>query len=458
MKKNVLRLAYAVMAGLVGLTLYLGVIPFYVDRVAGDGKGPADPRLYAREKMIKRGAILDRNGRELARSIPGDEGYTREYPLGAAAAHVVGYHSARYGSAGLEKTMARVLLGMEGGNPMEELADRILGRSGAGYDVTLTLDAELQEFVYRSLRGRTGAAVVLDPATGEVLAMTASPSYDPADVSRYLEDPGAPMLNRAAQGAYPPGSVFKIVTAAGVLTTRPDLLNEEIECTGSMEVNGFVLRDNAVHGRVDFHTAFSRSCNVAFGTYGLALGPQEFHRRALAFGVTGGLDFPLPVYRGNLSQPGKMSEPELASGAIGQGEVLISPLQAAQLACAVANRGTIMHPYLISRYDTASGAQKVFHPRQWKQGMDPAVADALKEEMVLVVRSGTGRAASLPGVTVAGKTGSAENPHGKAHAWFVGFAPAEEPRVAVAVLLENAGAGGSHAAPLAGEIIRRALQ
>lgn len=458
MKNNVRRLAYAVLAGMVTLSVYLGLIPFYVDRVAGGGKGPVDPRLHAREKMIKRGNILDRNGLELARSVPAEGGYAREYPLGSAAAHITGYYSSRYGSSGLEKSMARVLLGLDGGNPLDELADRVLNRPGVGNDITLTVDGNLQEFVYRSLRGRTGAVAVLDPATGEVLAMAASPSFEPADAGKYLEQPGAPMLNRAAQGAYPPGSVFKIVTAAGILARFPDILDKKVDCNGSMEVEGFVLRDNAVHGTVDFHTAFARSCNVTFGGYGLRLGAQDFYRQALAFGVTKEFAFPLPIYRGNITKPGDMSDPELASGAIGQGEVLISPLQAALLACAVANNGLIMKPYIVSRYTTAAGEQRVFHPQDWLQSMDPAVAAVIRDEMVLVVQKGTGKAAALPGVTVAGKTGSAENPHGKAHAWFVGFAPAEEPRVAVAVLLENAGTGGGNAAPLAREIIRAALQ
>lgn len=471
MKNNVRKLAYIILAGLVALCLYLGLIPFYVEHVAGGGKGPLDPRLYAREKMIKRGDILARDGQLLAHSVPTEErghtsdggmspirSFTREYPLGSAAAHITGYYSSRYGSAGLEKSQARVLLGLDGGNPLTGLLDRVLNRPGIGNDVTLTVDADLQQYVYQSLRGRTGAVVVLDPATGEVLAMAASPSYEPGDVSKYIDQAGAPMLNRATQGAYPPGSVFKIVTAAGVIASQPEILEQKVNCTGSMEVNGFVLRDNAVHGEVDFHQAFARSCNVAFGSYGLSLGPQVFYQQALALGLTKEFDFPLPVYLGNISKPNEMTGPELASSAIGQGELLISPLQAALLACAVANEGLIMKPYIVSGYRTAAGGSRIFHPQGWQQAMDPAVAALIKQEMVDVVRNGTGRSAALPGVTVAGKTGTAENPHGQAHAWFVGFAPAEEPRVAVAVLIENAGAGSGSAAPLARDIIRRALE
>ena len=458
MKKNVRRLAYAVLGSLVALCVYLGLIPFYVDAVAGGGKGPVDPRLYAREKMIKRGDILDRRGNILARSVPVENGYAREYPVGSAAAHVTGYRSERYGAAGLEKTQARVLLGLEGGNRLDELLNRLLNRPGTGNDVVLTMDAGLQEYAYRSLRGRKGAVVVLNPASGQVLALAGYPSYNPAQVGEYLEQPEAPLLNRAVQGAYPPGSVFKIVTGAAVLAKQPAAAVQRVQCTGSLQVNGFQLRDNAVHGTVDFGAAFARSCNVAFGSYGLSLGAQTFYRQAQSFGLTRELDFPLPVYPGNITPPGDMTGPELASSAIGQGEVLISPLQAAMLAGAVANQGVIMKPYLVSAYINKEGDTTRFYPRKWLQAMEPTEAAALKEMMVSVVGEGTGQAAAVAGVQVAGKTGSAENPHGKAHAWFVGFAPAEQPRVAVAVLLENAGTGGVHAAPLAGDVIRRALQ
>jgi len=457
MKNNVRRLAYIILAGLAALCVYLGLIPFYVDHVAGGGKGPLDPRLYAREKMIKRGDILARDGQLLAYSENTPDS-VRKYPLGSAAAHITGYYSSRYGSAGLEKSQARVLLGLDGGNSLTGFMDRVLNRPGIGNNVTLTVDADLQQYVYQSLRGRTGAVVVFDPATGEVLAMAASPSYEPEEVGKYIEQPGAPMLNRATQGAYPPGSVFKIVSAAGVIASQMSSLEQKINCTGSLEVNGFVLRDNAVHGEVDFHQAFAASCNVAFGSYGLAQGTEIFYQQALAFGLTKEFDFSLPVYRGNIAKPNEMTGPELASSAIGQGELLISPLQAALLACAVANEGLIMKPYIVSGYSNAAGDASIIHPRGWQQAMDPSVAALIKQEMVDVVRYGTGKSAALPGVTVAGKTGTAENPHGKAHAWFVGFAPAEEPRVAVAVLIENAGAGSGSAAPLARDIIRQALE
>ncbi|SFR05477.1 peptidoglycan D,D-transpeptidase FtsI family protein [Desulfoscipio geothermicus] len=458
MRNNVRRLAYILLVGLAAVCVYLALIPVYINHITKSGAALADPRIAAGENRIQRGAILDRHGAVLARSVPAENGYQREYPLGGAAAHIVGYYSNKYGAAGLEKSMARVLLGLEGGSKIINLRNRILGRPGVGNDITLTVDAGLQQYAAKLLAGKKGAVVVLDPATGEVLALASSPAFDPLQPAKYIDDAEAPLLNRALQGAYPPGSIFKIITAAAVLADLPGMAGDTIKCTGKLTVNGFTLHDNAVHGPVDFGEAFTKSCNVAFGRYGLALGAGEFLKQVTAFGIGKSIDFELPVYAGNITPAGEMDGPTLASSAIGQGEVLVTPLHAALLAGAVANDGVIMQPYLVAGYRGRGGSSSRRHPEEWRRAMTPAVAAALREQMINVVRQGTGRAAALPGVTVAGKTGSAENPHGKSHAWFVGFAPAEEPRVAVAVLLENAGSGGSAAAPLAREIIRKALQ
>lgn len=458
MKSNVLKLAYVVLGSLVAICVYLAMIPFYIDYASGDGTELIDPRIYARENKIKRGNILDRHGLELASSVPIENGYARQYPLGSAVSHIIGYYSSTYGSAGLEKSMARVLLGLEDNNKLFNLYNRILGRSSTGSDITLTIDAGLQKNIFSLLANKRGAVVVLEPATGEVLALVSYPNYDPMKVADYIDYPDAPLLNRATQGAYPPGSIFKIITASAVLSDMPSLAGDTINCTGQLKVNGFTLHDNAVHGQVEITKAFAESCNVAFGSYGMSLGADKLTQQAKAFGIGRKYDFPLPVYVGNITPASKMDGPLIASSAIGQGEVLVSPFQAALMACTVANRGLIMKPYIIGSIKDPHGGVREQQSVEWLQSMEPSVAEDLKEEMIYAVKQGTGRAAALPGVTVAGKTGSAENPHGKSHAWFVGFAPAEQPRVVVAVLLENAGSGGSVAAPLAREVIRRSLE
>ncbi|KAF1086761.1 Penicillin-binding protein A [Sporotomaculum syntrophicum] len=457
MKGNVCKLAYVILAGLVVICVYLGWIPFFIDRVSSSGLAPADPRIAVLESQIKRGNIVDRQGTVLARSVKMVDGYAREYPLGNAAAHIVGYQSSKYGAAGIEKSMAKILLGLKE-DSVSTLRDRILGHPGIGNDVSLTVDAGLQQKVTSLLAGKKGAIVVLEPSTGAVLAMASYPDYDPVKLENYMDRSDAPMLNRATLGAYPPGSVFKIVTAAAYRSSLPDRVGDTINCAGQLKITGFTLRDNGVHGRVDFREAFAKSCNVAFARYGLAVGTEEFTRQVQAFGIGKNFTFSLPIYPGSITAAGKMDGPNLASSAIGQGEVLISPLQAAVLAAAVANDGVIMQPYIVSGYSGEANGQVEIQPKEWLQAMDPLVAAAINEDMVAVVRQGTGKAAALPGITVAGKTGSAENPHGQSHAWFVGFAPAQDPRVAVAVLLENAGGGGAVAAPLAREVIRQALE
>lgn len=458
MKKNVLKLAFIMLAGLAAICVYLAFIPVYIDHVSDRQEVLTDPRINARESKIKRGDIFDRKGVLLAHSIPEkDGGFKREYPLGSAAAHVIGYYSPKHGTAGLEKSMARVLLGMEGNNKLLNLS-RILGQPAKGNDITLTLDADLHNYVAGLLSGKKGAAVALNPATGEVLALASYPDYEPMHVSDYMNHSEAPLLNRALQGVYSPGSIFKIVTAAALLSELPEKAGDTINCNGKLEVNGFMLRDNAVHGLVDLEEAFAKSCNVAFGQYGLAIGAEKLIQQANNFGIGKHVNFPLPLFNGDITAAKKMDGPTLASSAIGQGEILISPMQAALLACAVANDGVIMKPYLVAGYHGLSNNGGQQQPEVWLNAMRQGVAAILKEEMVAVVRHGTGQAAAIAGITVAGKTGSAENPHGKSHAWFVGFAPADEPRVAVAVVLENAGSGGAVAAPLAREIIKKALE
>ena len=457
MKNNIRKLAYLVLAGMMVICVYLAFIPYYIDQVAGSGRAPEDPRIAIRENQIKRGDILDRQEAVLARSvISADGSYTREYPYGSTAAHVVGYNSPRYGSAGVEKSMAEILLGLKGQNEFTDLRDYIFNLPGVGNDLILTIDIRLQQEAYSLLAGRKGAIVALEPSTGAVLAMASYPHFDPENIEEYLNASDSPLLNRAAQGAYPPGSAFKIVTGAALRSNLPDLTNEHINCTGELKIDGFTLRDNGVHGDVYFQDAFAMSCNVAFAEYGIALGAKNLVKQAESFGVGQSFEFELPVYKGQTGET-SMDRVELASSAIGQGDVLISPLQAAMLAGGVANEGVVMKPYLTAGYKGPNGIQSVTAPKELLQAMDPLVAAAVTEDMIVVIEQGTGKRAAIAGVSVAGKTGSAENPHGATHAWFVGFAPADSPRVAVAVLLENAGSGGVEAAPLAGEFLWQAL-
>lgn len=461
MKQNIQRLGYVVLGCFVVVSLYLGYVSvFWGPRLNAH---PYNRRLIALEAHIQRGSIYDRQGVILAQSKEG----RRYYPLGELAAHPVGFVSALYGKTGLEAALDAYLLGQAPGDRVRMFWDRLRGRVPVGNDVVLTLDARLQRLAMQLLAGRRGAAVVLNPRTGAILAMASSPGFDPNRIEENYQavqrEKEAPLFNRATQSAYPPGSTFKVVTAAAALAAERGTAKRVFDCQGSITVDGFVLRDTVAHGRVSFERALVESCNSTFALLGLELGAQRLYRAARSFGFEQNpwenTATPFWPYRpGSLTPPEKMSRPLLASSAIGQGEVLANPLQMALVAAAIANGGVIMRPYFVERVLGPSG--RVLYrsePRTWVKATDGEVAEIIKKAMVAAVREGTGREASLPGVNVAGKTGSAQNPHGDAHAWFIGFAPAEAPRVAVAVIIENGGSGGIVAAPVARELLALAL-
>jgi peptidoglycan glycosyltransferase len=292
--------------------------------------------------------------------------------------------------------------------------------------------------------------------------MASSPSYDPnrlEDIwSQLLQDSKTPLINRAAQGAYPPGSTFKIVTAAAALAADPSLAGKDFDCPGYLVVNGYKLNDTAVHGKVDLTKALAVSCNTTFAQLGLTAGPEGFQRAVKAFGLLQEPPVGIPARAGTMAAAGALTPTELASSAIGQGEILVSPLQMALSAAAIANKGIIMQPYLV---DTVKDSLGMTVQRQvaknWLNATTPEIASAIKAGMVSAVKSGTAQAAAVSGVQAAGKTGSAQNAQGQTHAWFIGFAPSEQPRLAVAVILENAGSGGAVAAPVAGQLFAAAL-
>ncbi|HOV78510.1 MAG TPA: penicillin-binding transpeptidase domain-containing protein [Bacillota bacterium] len=460
MKNNILRLGCLLFGLFLVLTVYLAYLQVW--------KGPAlaansyNRRFQEQEARIRRGTIYDIKGAVLARTEFSDGKGRRIYPEGTRTAHIVGYVSERYGRSGLESFCDPYLLGMEGPDRVRNRINNLLGREQAGGDVVLTIDSDLQGMAVELLGGRRGAAVLLDPRTGAVRAIVSSPGFNPNYLEetwpRLVNDESAPLMNRAAQGAYPPGSTFKIVTAAGALAGNPGVADMTFDCAGYIVADGYKLDDVAAHGKVDLRKALAVSCNSAFAQLGLNLGAEGFYRAVKAFGIREPADLGIPVRAGTLAPPGEMTQSELASSAIGQGQILVSPLQMALVAGAIANKGKIMKPYLVeSVRDSCGGTIHKAASHVWLDAAAPDIAEIIKEGMVDAVRSGTAGAASVAGVQIAGKTGSAQNPQGMAHAWFIGFAPADSPRLAAAVILENAGSGGAVAAPVAGRLLAYAV-
>ncbi len=493
MNDNIRKLGYFFIIIFSVLVLYLG----YLNAVLGPelATNPYNRRLAAAEEAVFRGTIFDRHGMVLAEDRVVDGTKIRVYPRGQETAHLLGFVSPRYGRAGAESAFDRYLLAMDEAGRIQAFVDRALGRQRRGYNITLTVDGRLQGRAFNLLAGRRGAVVALDPRTGAVLSMVSSPSFDPASVDAVvrtedavqnglktelkvtgydilkMQTGAAPLLNRATRGVYPPGSVFKIVTGAGALEAEQKSSAVLYDCKGNITVEGFVLKDFGVHGRVSFNDAVAVSCNTYFAWLGLELGEDGLKRAARSFGFelveydeSGRREAGYPVagtevpFNPGTLPAGKMPLPELASAAMGQGRVLVSPLQMALVAAGVANGGTVMKPVMLDRVATSNGLViKRMSPEVFRAAVSPQTARALAGAMEEAVRRGTASQASLPGIRVAGKTGSAQNPGGQTHAWFIGFAPADDPRIAVAVVVENGGSGASVAAPLAREIMREYL-
>ncbi len=361
---------------------------------------------------------------------------------------------------------------------MSDLLSALLGGDLRPKSIQLTIDHGLQEIAYSALGDQRGSVVAIRPATGEVLAMVSRPSFDPnlfldseAIVTRegMLADPAEPLANRSTNRTYPPGSTFKVIVTAAAIesgtagpeTLFPDPL--ELELPGTIEVIRNFDRQVCGSGtEVNLQTAFRRSCNTVFGALGLQLGGETLGLQAEAFGFNQDTPFEIPVLNSVFPAPSEFSNdlPALAQSAIGQRDVRATPLEMAMVAGAVANDGIIMGPMLVSRVFDADGeVVSQTEPELLQRAVSPSTASIISDLMERVVASGTGTRATVPNVRVAGKTGTAETGVGPPHVWFIGFAPVEQPTIALAVLVESGGeagenaTGGSVAAPIAQEIL-----
>lgn len=481
MRTPLRRLAVAVLV-LFGLLL-LNVNYVQVVEAGNLNGNPHNGRALFREYARLRGPIVA-GGTDVARSVPTKDSlkYLRTYPGGPAYAPITGFYSLIYGATGIESAENSLLAGTDNRLFVKRLSDLFTGRTPQGAAVVLTINPAAQAAAVRALGGQRGAVVALDPRTGAILAMASSPSYDPAVLSSHdgakiraaygqlIKDPAQPMLNRAISQTYPPGSLFKIATAAAALSSgryTPDTrvpaptqltlpqTNRPLTNFGG-EVCGDGRTDTVLH-------AFQISCNTAFASIGLSLGAGVLRAQAAKFGLGQSLQVPLPVAASVF--PANPNPPQTAQSAIGQFDVRITPLQGAMLAAAVANHGTLMRPYLVQEVKAPDlSTLDVARPRVLADTMSPQVADQLTVLMKAVVAAGTGTAAQLPGIAVAGKTGTAETRPGvPPHAWFAGFAPADSPQVAVAAIVERGGnlgsdaTGGAVAAPIVRAVIAAVL-
>ncbi|MGH2452001.1 MAG: peptidoglycan D,D-transpeptidase FtsI family protein [Candidatus Limnocylindria bacterium] len=435
------------------------------------GSDPFNPRLLAALQDRPRGRILAQDGSELAQSVRLADTYRRTY-ADRSLAQVVGYASFRYGTSGVEAAYAESLIGRDPADPLAQWRARYLRQYGEPNAVVLGIDPAVQRAAVDALAGRRGAVVALDVRTGRILASVSVPAYDPNLITdpatqeqawaQVNEDPGRPLLNRVAQGLYPPGSIFKIVTAAAALETGFDperriRVDDPFQADPSW--GDYRVRSaTQAHGDFDLSLAMQRSENIYFAKVGLEVGGAALAEWAERFGIGAAPGLELPAARGQLSNTGTLDRPILvADTSFGQGELLVSPLQMALVVATVARGGSQPTPhYATSVRDAEGGVVRTIEPGATGQIVSPQTAATLGRVLVEAVNAPGAFAAGarVPGLLVAGKTGTAENPQGLPHGWFVGFAPAEAPTVAVAVVIENAERGGEDAAPVGGAVLR----
>jgi peptidoglycan glycosyltransferase len=408
--------------------------------------------------------------------------YQRSYAPGEAYAPVTGYYSYLYGRAALELNENSQLNGSDPSMVFRRVADVVTGKRQQGASISLTLNPKAQVAAYAGLAGKKGAVVAIEPKTGRILALVSRPSYDPNELAshdlnkvsaawkRLTNDPNRPMSNRAIKELYPPGSTFKLVTAAAALSSGKYTPETKVRSPAQLDLPQTTVKLKNENGgncagsdNATLMVALRNSCNTAFGSVGLDLGADALRQQAEKFGFG---ERQLPELGAVASQfPADPNAPQVAQSAIGQFDVQATPLQMAMVSAGIANGGDVMKPYLVQNVRTADlKTVSDTKPESLHQAVSSQVASQLTQMMVDVVQNGTGKKAQINGVQVAGKTGTAQtSPDKPPFAWFTSFAPANDPKIAVAVMIEDAGvarndiSGGALAGPIAKSVMEAVI-
>jgi penicillin-binding protein A len=442
-----------------------------------------DAAVIAAARNVLRGEIYDRDGVRLAwnKRDKNDEPY-RVY-ADSSLSGVIGYANRQFGTAGLENAWNAQLSGVVSADPLRELTRKFRADPSDPETLKTTLVLQLQEAAARALGRNRGAVVMLDPRTGEILAMVSTPTYDASAIAdpataattfqALQDDRRTPLLPRATQGLYVPGSSFKIVTSmaalsTGAITPETTYSNQPAAETKGWLIDGFRVRDGhhpQTDGTaLDFRQAVEASCNIYFAETGVRTGSEALTDYATRLGFGAAIPFDLPtgvsqITNGGGSMPGGFKDRvEIANAAYGQAEVLATPLQMALVAATIANNGTLMKPYLVQEATGKTGT-KTFGPSIVREVVAPGIAQEIGAAMRLAVNGDVGRyftfGAALQSMVVAGKSGTAElGPGQQPHSWFIGYAPYDNPQVAMAVVVEHSGGGDVKASPIAGDLFR----
>lgn len=483
MTRQIKILAIALMVLYSAVFLKLNQIQvLQADDLAND---PRNSRVASRDFSRQRGVIQTADGVVIAQSEPSEGEFKRlrRYPQGPLYAPVTGHLSFTFGATGIERDYSDYLSGRTISTSLQGLSDVFSDKEITG-NVTVTVRDSVQQVAAQQLGSRRGAVVALDPTTGAILALVNFPSYDPNPLAghdqdavqetyRRLEaDPLKPLVPRSYREAYAPGSTFKVVTAAAAFERKADLTTKSYPVLRQLNLphtnNDLPNFGGSSCGGV-LPQLLRVSCNTGFAQMGLDLGIDALRGEAAEFGFERGGRPPLDLGPGAAdsrfpdTSTWLADDPQLAQSAIGQNDVAATPLQMALVAAAVANKGVIMKPHAMSEIrDTEGDVVRRFAPSRWRKPMSEETAAALTEAMIGVVDSGTARGMAIPGVKVAGKTGTAQTVGRSAHAWIVGFAPADAPKIAIAVIVESQpgvseATGGRVAAPIARAVIQAAL-
>lgn len=447
------------------VALFIGMICYLVYFVAVNEQEMLNNSYNTRQEILLsnnyRGTIYARGGEVLAQTEMDDnQNETRVYPYKNLFSHIIGYSTK--GKAGVE-SMANYYLINSNIALSDKVANDISGKKNPGDSVYTTLDVNLQQVVAHEMGIYKGAVIVTEVSTGKILAMFSQPNFDPNKITEIWDDlvkdkNSSILMNRVTQGLYPPGSTFKIVTALEYIRENPtDYENYSYICNGSYKEgdNKISCYHGIKHGKVDFDTSFSKSCNSSFVNIGMNLDRNQFEKTLNQLLFHQELPIQMNYSKSHVSVQENITNAEMMQTSIGQGKTQITPIHLNMITSAIANNGVLMKPYVVDRVENAEGSViKNFKPVSHGSLMAPEEATVLSAMMKDVVESGTASYLKGRHYTAAGKTGSAEysNQKGESHAWFTGFAPAEQPEISVTVIMEGAGSGGDYAVPIAKSI------
>lgn len=451
LRRNIRTLLIVFTVMFAGLVVYLGYVVFmYGERWFVT---PYNPRIQQVESSVEPGNLLDRTGRELLYTKDDERVYISDDDMRESIAHIIGDS---YGMTyGAQTMFAKHMFGFDQ-DTISRIVGLVKGQERRGGDVTLTIDAKLCEKAKDALDGYKGAVVVMNYKTGEILASASSPTFDPRDMDEFLEGGGeSELVHRAFTGLYPPGSTFKLITAAALIEN--DMAGFETTCTGSTEIGGKKIACTGEHGNEDLEDAIRHSCNVYFAEAAQELGKVKLKSEADKFLFNNQMLFD-DVVMGESVFENADTDNNLGWSAIGQYHDLITPLHACMIAAGIANDGAMMEPKLLQSVTYGETQTYKLTPETAANPMRDT--SLLKEMMIAAVENGTGEKAAIDGMSVGGKTGTAEiagEDGNEEHAWFVGFIEDDDHPLAIAVVMEKAGSGGSHAAPAAKKVLKKAI-